>query len=80
MSSAAASEEESVHQGGFGLENCSAQQIHSTNFSVWECIIIIGVGGGVRAGGGLALYTIALDCFALYRFCLIQYQAVPSKT
>lgn len=22
---------------------------------MWECIIIIGVGGGVRAGGGLAI-------------------------
>ena len=26
--------------------------LYNTNFSVWECIIIIGVGVGVRSGGG----------------------------
>ena len=42
-------------------------EIHSTNFSVWECIIIIGVGGGVRAGGlshCIPLHWIVLLCIA----------------
>ena len=78
---AAASEEESVHQGGFGLEDCSAQQnVQHKFFCVGMYNNNRGRGGGVTGGAFARLHTVALDCTAQYCIYAKRYLKAQSKT